>query len=230
MKAKVACRHCGKSFSKGPGIANHEKWCDLNPQSLRHKQAQLNQEQKQPKVELEDEPAVEPEVEPEVKPEAEPQTFDEWTRENPHSAHAEQKATEALKKGFSSGTSASGLMACLAEDGVGPPALIALACARALPPKLTDEELHGLRAVYAGGRPLPGWAQTILVTAVIVGPRIASHPTYGPQLRAFFVGKPKRAPANVHPIRPEPKPSNQPEPKPEPEAPDEEAARAWESI
>ncbi len=227
MKAKVACVHCGKLFSKGPGIANHQKWCSLNPDSPRHKQEQEHAGV-EPEVELEVEPEIESEVEPEVKP----QSFDQWTRENPHSAKAEQKATESLNKGIAAGTGAPGLMACLAEDGVGPPALIALACARALPPKLTDEELHGLRAVYAGGRPLPGWAQTILVTAVIVGPRIASHPTYGPQLRALFVGKPspKRAPASVHPIRPETKPADQNEPEPEPEVADEDAARAWESI
>jgi hypothetical protein len=243
---KIQCDLCGGMFSKGAGYAAHRRACEKKHSKLQSaapgyiassEAVDNSQNLEESSDDLSTaKPADSSTERSTVDPQPEPMTWDSWSRENPEAKDATDKAAKAVERGASGG--ASGIMACLAEDGVGVPALIALACLRALPPALTDDELLSLRAVWEGDQiELSPGMQRLLVTVVLVGPRVLSHPTYGTYIRGLFVKKKRRAVAAPTPA-PTPAPTETPTTAPTPPpanqaAPvevDLDTLQAWERI
>ena len=226
---KQPCELCGKLFKPGAGMASHLRSC-------RKKQNQASPAADSDQSQIMDKASQVTEEPLQQASTVQPVTFEEYqAAQAPESAQqAAQRAEASVIRGMKSGAGTTGIMACLAEDGVGVPALIALACLRALPPALTDDELQALRAVWDGqGMELSPGMQRVLVTAVLVGPRIVEHPTYGRKIRALFVSdKPKKVAAPpAAPAAPQetPKAPNPPSRAATIE-PDEDAMSAWEVI
>jgi len=243
---KIQCDLCGGMFSRGAGYAAHRRACEKKNSKLQSvapgyiassEPVDNSQNLEESPEDLSTDQSTDSSTEQStVDPQPEPMTWDSWSRENPETKDATDKAAKAVERGASGG--ASGIMACLAEDGVGVPALIALACLRALPPALTDDELLSLRAVWEGDQiELSPGMQRLLVTVVLVGPRVLSHPTYGTYIRGLFVKKKRPAVAAPTPA-PTPAPTESATPAPTtppanqaaPVEVDLDTLQAWERI
>jgi hypothetical protein len=168
----ATCPKCGKGFDSRQAMGGHKRHCKAIP--------------------------------PEGRPKATPIPAASWTADaaatagaDPASAsvQAAAAAEAAVHRAADSGGGTAAIVGELARANIGISELVALACLRALPPPLTDEEYKALRTVWADSAlEVPQWVMQAVVTAAILGPRLIAHEVIGPQIKAFFgIGQPPKA-------------------------------------
>lgn len=185
-----SCEKCGKGFATKAGMHGHRRWCLRKADPPARKKISSAADAAPPSA-------------------SEPASVDDAV-----------KAAAAALDGVGEDATTAEVLGKLAKGGIGVAELIALACYRALPPKLEEAEYRALRGVWSDSQiELPQWAMQLLVTLAIIGPRAMAHPWLGPQIRALFVPSspaPRTSAAVQTPPPPPPAPPPSPPPAPPP--------------
>jgi len=171
-----ACSWCGKAFDTGRGLGGHRRWCKSKPYAAKVKAGQV--------------PAAAAVAVTEagvVPPGVAAAAVDDAITPDAVEARAKRAASVFIEAEAAGGGTAA-VVGRLEAANIGVADLIAMCCALFLPPELTPAEFRMLQRAWGPVLHIPEWLVKIVVTVMVLGPRIKAHPTLGPWFREQLTG------------------------------------------
>jgi hypothetical protein len=181
------CSWCGKTFATGRGLGGHRRWCGDKPHAAKVAAGQAPA--KVDKTGAAGTPAAPAAPAATVAGEVPPGVAAAAATPTPESVEARaRQAAKVFTEAEAAGGGTAATVARLEAAGIGVADLIAMCCALFLPPELSPSEYAMLQRAWGPVLNIPGWLVKIVVTVMVLGPRIKAHPELGPWFREQLTG------------------------------------------